>query len=202
MTRPIVHEVSYVRQVQDAVTQYCDTVTSFAQGSHYIKVLRANTNRLQGSLVLVGYEICGGKDEKMIIRAALAIELCRAYVKCLEQGIDVTQALRAQHEAAIIMATLEADPEYRIKALGITNRTLMLANLAQLDTTSQEDRLQWRATELALNPLHVGQVLAGSDCDANNAVTPLATRIGMQLVDDKAGIDVPKFFSQLRAITW
>lgn len=191
----------YQQQVETAVTRYCETVTPLAKQSEYLKMLKDNPGRMQGSLVLLGYKMCSGKDEKMIIRAALAIELFHAYVRCLEQGIDTTQALRAQHEATIIMATLETDPEYRIKALGITNRTLMLANLAQLDSVSEEDRLHWQATELTLNPIHVGQVLAGSDCDANNAVTPLATETGKLLVQGKT-IDMQHFFEELSKVTW
>lgn len=191
----------YQTRAQAAVDAYCTTVTPLAKESHYLEVLQGNTGRLQGSLVFLGYEMCGGMDQQMITRAALAIELFHAYVQCLEQGIDTIQALRAQHEAAIIMATLETNPEYRIKALGITNRTLMLVNLARLDSTSEEDRLHWRATELALNPIHVGQVLAGSDCDANNAVTPLATSVGKQLALGK-DIDADAFFEQLRQVTW
>lgn len=191
----------YQVQTQTAVDMYCATVTPFAKGSQYLEVLQANKDRLQGSLVFLGYEMCGGKDMKMIERAALAIELSHAYVQCLEQSVDITQALRAQHESAIIMATLETDPEYRVKALGITNRTLMLATLAQLESTSETDKLHWRATALTLNPIHVGQVLAGSDCDANNAVTPLATDIGKQLALG-GGVDMNVFFEQLRKITW
>lgn len=191
----------YKQRVTGVVAKYCQNVTPAARGSKYIAILQENAYRLQGSLVLLGYEMCGGKDVKMIERAALAIELFHAYVQCLEQGIDITQALRAQHEAAIIMATLETNPEYRLKALGITNRAMMLANLAQLENTSEEDRLHWRATALTLNPIHVGQVLAGSDCDANNAVTPLATDVGKQLALGK-DINMDAFFAQLRQITW
>lgn len=191
----------YSRSVNVAVDQYCEQVTLIARDSKYLSMLRENSSRLQGSLTFLGYELCGGTDTKMIERAALAIELFHAYVQCLEQDIDTTQALRGQHEAAIIMATLETDPEYRIKALGITSRTLMLANMARLDNTSEDDKLQWRATELTLNPIHVGQVLAGSNCDANNAVTPLATRIGTQLVRGE-NVDIENFFTELRTITW
>lgn len=191
----------YQKQVETAVTKYCETVTPLAKQSEYLKMLKDNPDRLQGSLVLMGYQMSGGKDEKMIIRAALAIELFHAYVKCLEHKIDTSQALRAQHEAAIIIATLDADPDYKIKALGITNRTLMLVNLTQLDATSDEDKLHWCATELTLNPIHVGQVLAGSDCDANNAVTPLATEAGKQFAQGK-NVDIQNFFDKLRKITW
>jgi hypothetical protein len=152
-------------------------------------------------LVLMGYEMCGGEHQKMIEKAALAIEMTHAYIQCVERNMDIIQALRAQHEAEIILANLDADIENRMKAVSITNRTLMLANLARLDTTSEEDRLAWKATELTLNPIHVGQVLAGSDCDANNAVTPLATDIGKKLAQDET-IDIPQFFDDLRKITW
>lgn len=192
----------YQQQVQAAVEKYCENVTPAAKGSQYIRRVQQNTGRLQGSLVLLGYEICGGEDAKMIERAALAIELFHAYVQCLDEEVDVTQALRGQHEAAIIMATLEADPEYRIKALGITNRTLMLASLARLKSTSEEDRLHWQATELTLNPIHVGQVLAGSDCDANNAVTPVALRFGNRIARTRMNTlnyqQQELFFSEIR----
>lgn len=151
--------------------------------------------------MLLGYEMCGGEDARMIERAALAVELFHAYAQCLEQNIDTAQALRGLHEAEIILANLETDTENRLKAVSITNRTLMLANLARLEETSEEDALHWRATELALNPIHVGQVLAGSDCDANNAVTPLATETGTRLARDKT-INRQQFFDELREITW
>jgi hypothetical protein len=186
----------YKQPVEEVIQKYCQHVTPAAQDSEYIEILEKNTSRLQGSLVLLGYELCGGKDKKMIERAALAIELFHAYVKCLEQNIDITQALRAQHEAEIIMANLETDPEYRIKALGITNRTLMLANLAYLDAISKEDKLHWRATELTLNPIHVGQVLAGSDCDANNAVTPIALEWGEKIAE-KQPADTQEYMRKL-----
>lgn len=193
--------VTYRRQVQEAVNQYCTRVTPVARSSKYLGVLQENQERLQGSLVLLGYELLDGADRTMIIRAALAIELFHAYICCIEQGIDTEQALRAQHEAEIILANLETDPENCLKALSITNRTLMLANLARLGTTSMEDKVLWQATELTLNPIHVGQVLAGADCHATNAVTPLTVQVGKQLTQGKI-IDSTQLFEDLRQLTW
>ncbi len=189
------------QSVNKIIQAYCAGLHPSAHGSEYKKILEANTDHLQGNLVLVGYELCGGEDSKMIGQAALAIELFHAYLQCVNKGIDLTQALRAQHEAEIILANLEADPENRIKALGITNRTLMLANLARLESTSEEDKIYWLATEQVLNPLHVGQVLAGADCKATNAVTPLALEFGGRFVSGKK-VDTTKFIEELQKITW
>jgi hypothetical protein len=177
--------MSYKSEVEAVVQEYCLKVTPAAKGSEYLDVLQKNTERLQGSLVLLGYEMLGGQDSKIIVRAALAIEMLHAYVACLNKNIAIDQALRAAHEAEIILANLETDPTNRLKALSITNRTMMLAALARAAATPTEDRLYWQATELALNPLHVGQVLTGSDCDPNNAVTPYAISLASALIDTK-----------------
>jgi hypothetical protein len=187
----------YKLLVQDEVNKYCQTVAPIAKDSEYLQVLQGNTERLQGSLVLAGYELLGGEDEQMIVRAALAIELLHAYTRCMEQGVDAERVLRAQHEAQIILANLETDEENRLKALSITNRTLMLATLARLPETSEEDALQWRATELTLNPLHVGQVLAGADCHATNTVTPGAISLGKDLLQGKTP-NLEKYLTELQ----
>jgi hypothetical protein len=189
--------VDYQVEVQSEIDQYCKTVTPVAKNSQYLDVLRQNTERLQGSLVLIGYDLQGGTDNKMILRAALAIELFHAYVQCQAQGIDGEQALRAMHEAQIILANLDTDEGNRLKALSITNRTLMLVSLARLPETSPENTLHWKATELTLNPLHVGQVLAGADCHATNAVTPLTITLGKSLLADKAP-NIEQYLTDLR----
>jgi geranylgeranyl pyrophosphate synthase len=191
----------YSQKINELIQAYCDKIHPSAHESEYKNVLESNIGNLQGVLVFVGYELCGGTNTKMIEQAALAIELFHAYLQCIDQGIDTTQALRAQHEAEIILANLDADSENRIKALGITNRTLMLANLARLETTSEDDRIYWLATEQALNPLHVGQVLASADCKATNAVTPLALEFGGDIALGKK-VDPTKFIEELRKITW
>jgi hypothetical protein len=182
-TRPQVSARHYRAEVERAVQKYCREVTPLAKGSVYLELLQANTDRLQGTLVLLGYAGLEGRDHTMIAQAAVALELLHAYTICMEQGRDTDQAIRAMHEAQILLANLETDEENRLKALSITNRTLMLSALAREGKGSETERLQWRATELTLNPLHVGQVLAGADCHATNAVTPAALSLGYALLD-------------------
>jgi hypothetical protein len=72
----------------------------------------------------------------------------------------------------------------------------LLTTLARLPETSDTDALNWRATELTLNPLHVGQVLAGADCHATNAVTPLTLRLGIDLIAGKHP-DLDQYYARL-----
>lgn len=169
---------NYTQLAEQVVQDYLKKMPS----GLFIEVLRENTDRVQGSLVLFGYELEGGKDSTMIDRAALAIELFHAYAICMEQGVDIDRALRVAHEAEIILANLNADPEYRLKAVSITNRTMMLAAMARDPQAAEKDVTYWKSTELALNPLHVGQVLAGADCDRTNAVTEAALTLGEKLL--------------------
>jgi|GEM_PF-6019143 len=177
--------IEYRQRVEKVAQGYCISVAAAAKGSAYLEVLQSNTERIQGSLVLSGYDLEGGTGHSMIERAALAIEMLHAFVLCMEQDVDAEQALRAQHEAQIILANLETKEENRLKALSITNRTLMLTSLARLPETSEADKLHWQATERALNPLHVGQVLAGADCHATNRVTPETVSFGKSIVEHR-----------------
>lgn len=147
----------------------------------YTTRLRANPEHLQGELVLLGYDLCGGTDTMMIIRAAQAIEMLHAAVACLDAGEDEAQARQALHQAEIILANLDTDPENKIKVLSITNRTLMLMARAKA-LPGDEQVTYWRATEAALNPLHVGMVLAGADCRATDAVTTVALAFGENML--------------------
>lgn len=143
--------------------------------------LSENTEHIQGELVILGYELCGGSDKKMIARAAQAIEMLHAAVLCLNEGEDETQARQALHQAEIILANLDTDAENKIKVLSITNRTLMLMARAK-SLPDDEQVLYWRATECALNPLHVGMVIAGADCHATDAVTPVTLNFGENIL--------------------
>ena len=175
--------------IQTVIETYLERVSAGA----YADALRANDQRMQARLVVLGYELCGGTDERMITRAAQAIEMLHAAVQCLEEGSDEQRARRGLHEAEIILANLDADAELKIKVLSITNRTLMLAAQAAEDPQN-EQAIFWRSTEAALNPLHVGMVLADADCHATDAVTPATLAFGEAVVTS-----APYSFEELQA---
>lgn len=45
----------------------------------FLDMLERGGKRLRGALVMTGYEMCGGKDKEMIVRAATAIEMFHAH---------------------------------------------------------------------------------------------------------------------------
>ncbi len=117
-------------------------------------------------------------------------------------SLALNAAIAGAHGAQIVLANLDADPQLRLNAISITNRTMIITAHGQtldiinelVDQPSQADIervLEWKtALYTVINPLHVGMVLAGADCHATDAITPYATHAGkaFQITDDILGI--------------
>ena len=90
------------------------------------------------------------------------------------------------HAAEILLANLDVPAELRLRAVSITNRALLVrahgqaAQYAARELTEAEQNMF--ATELTLNPLHVGMVLADADCAATDAITPFALELGRAML--------------------
>lgn len=204
----------------------------------FLDVLSRGGKRIRGSLVLVGYEMCGGHDHAMILQAARAIEMLHAYMLIIDDVQDrsavrrgkpsahalltryhqkhrlrgdaahtgmslaLNAALAGAHAAEVILANLHADPQLRLNALSITNRTMGITVHGQTydilnEVVSQpqlvdvERVLDWKTAQYSfINPLHVGMVLAGADCVLTDAITPYGQHLGraFQITDDALGI--------------
>jgi geranylgeranyl diphosphate synthase type I len=117
-------------------------------------------------------------------------------------SLALNAAIVGAHAAQMVLANLDAPPQLRLNALGITNRTMTITAHGQtldiinemVDKPSRGDIervLEWKtALYTVINPLHVGMVLAGADCPATDAVTPYARHAGraFQITDDILGI--------------
>lgn len=133
----------------------------------------------QAELVLQGYRLCGGRDESMIVIAARAIQMTHTYAAMIAAGQSNISALSGLHAAEIVLANVVSPDEFRLKAVSITNRALLLFMHAQTVDDLQSDQAQhYLATESALNPLHVGMVLAGADCAETDKITAFALALG------------------------
>ena len=204
----------------------------------FLDVLSRGGKRIRGALVMAGYEMCGGKNQAMIIQAARAIEMLHAHILIIDDMQDRSALRRGKSTAHVIMAeysrrhklrgehdhigismalnasligsqsamgvlaNLDVDPELRLKALSIVSRTLVITAHGQtldiinelVDEPTEEDIervLEWKtALYTVINPLHVGMVLAGADCDATDAITPFGLHAGkaFQITDDILGI--------------
>lgn len=203
----------------------------------YTSILERGGKRIRGALVMMGYEMSGGKDKKMILEAARAIEMLHAYILIIDDiqdrsvvrrggptahillsdyhrahsladdehhfgvAIALNAALIGCHAAEMTLANLDVDPELRNKVVSIVNRTMIVTAHGQTNDIMNEvvaevsaddvDRvLEWKTAHYTfLNPLHVGMVLAGADCDATDLITQYAMHAGraFQITDDILG---------------
>lgn len=74
----------------------------------FLDMLERGGKRMRGALVMAGYEMCGGTDRRMIVRAATAIEMVHAHLLIIDDVQDrsdlrrgkptVHEALKTYHE--------------------------------------------------------------------------------------------------------
>lgn len=183
---------AYAKQLRITTEQQYGTV--IAQEIEQFLTMLLTQNSLPGILVLIGYALEGGRDHAMIIRAARAVAMFHA-VTSMQQADNAavqTAARAGEHAAQIILANLEVDAEANRRAVSIMNRTLLLTAHAQTELRSNpgsSNILAWQALEQAVNPIHIGMVLAGADCHATDDITPLATDLGTALVRGEESAD-------------
>jgi geranylgeranyl diphosphate synthase type I len=205
-----------------------------AETDAFLSILTRGGKRIRGALVGVGYEMSGGTDRNMIIRAARAIEMLHAHFLIIDDiqdrsivrrgepaahvmlaeyhrrhmlagdaehfgiSIALNAAISGAAAAQMLLANVDADPQLKLNAIGITNRTMAVTAhgqtgdimnevVAEVSDEDIERVLEWKTADYSiLNPLHVGMVLAGADCHATDAITPYAKHTGkaFQITDD------------------
>ncbi len=116
-------------------------------------------------------------------------------------SIALNAALAGAHAAQMILANMDVPEQLRLNVLSIVNRTMVITAHGQTSDLMNEvaaktdmddvDRVMaWKTAQYSfLNPLHVGMVLAGADCQATDAITDYATNVGKayQITDDILG---------------
>lgn len=178
--------ISVSDRIHRDLADYCATVRRTT--IEYDPGLRDATehflHELEGSkttpaqLVVLGAQLCGLSDEKPVLIAARAVQMTHVAAHMNTQDAQARAAASAgMHAAHILLANMPAPEDLRIKMLSITNRALMLHAQAQA-YQDKSKALYSYATELVLNPLHVGMVLANADCAATDVITPFALALG------------------------
>jgi len=119
-------------------------------------------------------------------------------------SLALNAALTGSHAAQMLLAGLSADPELKVKVIGIVNHTIVVTLHGQtydvinagLENPKPQDlahATEWKSAHYTfLNPLCVGMVLAGAGCEDTDAVRDYAlnTGIAFQLTDDIIDGDV------------
>lgn len=116
-------------------------------------------------------------------------------------AVGLNSALGGAHAAQMILSNLPVDKEARLKVVSIMNRTMLVTShgqtndiinelIADVDEAAVDRVLEWKTAHYTfLNPLHVGMVLAGADCEPTDAITDYAMHAGkaFQITDDILG---------------
>lgn len=90
--------VEYKNEIDEAIEAYTkqvqkSTLQNFGANSRlaidaYLEILSRGGKRIRGALTILGYEMVGGEDHKMIVQAALAVEMIHAYILIADDIAD------------------------------------------------------------------------------------------------------------------
>jgi len=92
---------AYTKQVQKSTLQKYGANSRLALDA-YLDILNRGGKRIRGALTMLGYEMVGGRDTKMIVQAAMAVEMIHAYLLVIDDISDRSPIRRggpAAHEA-------------------------------------------------------------------------------------------------------
>ena len=70
----------------------------------YLGILDRGGKRIRGALTIAAYEMCGGTDQKMIVRAARALEMLHAYILIIDDFQDRSAVRRGGPTAHVSLA--------------------------------------------------------------------------------------------------
>ncbi len=94
---------AYSKQVQkNTLQQYGKNAR--LEVDAYLSILERGGKRIRGALVMLAYEMSGGKDYKMILEAARAIEMMQAYILIMDDIQDRSIIRRGGPAAHILLA--------------------------------------------------------------------------------------------------
>jgi geranylgeranyl diphosphate synthase type I len=85
----------YSAHVQETTRQQFGKYPSVVIDS-FLDMLGRGGKRLRGALVMAGYEMVGGTDRTMIVRAATAVEMMHAYLLILDDILDRSDTRRGK----------------------------------------------------------------------------------------------------------
>jgi len=93
---------SFIRSAQRSTLQQYGAEARLATDS-FLEILGRGGKRIRGALTMVGYNMCGGKDEAMILQAARALEMMHAYILIIDDIQDRSEIRRGDKTAHIML---------------------------------------------------------------------------------------------------
>jgi len=108
----------YADQVRKSTLENYGQYVLDTETDVFLDMLSRGGKRIRGALVMAGYEMCGGTNQKMILQAARAIEMLHAHVLIIDDIQDCSTLRRGKSSAHVMMADyhrkhkLKGDPTH------------------------------------------------------------------------------------------
>ena len=104
----------------------------------YTSVLHRGGKRIRGALVLVAYQMCGGRDVQSVMPVATALEMLQAYLLILDDIYDYSDTRRGGPTAHIMMRDLHKKQGWEGDSLHFGEAAAGLAALVGSHTAMAE----------------------------------------------------------------
>jgi len=143
----------------------------------YFDILSRGGKRLRGSLVMTGYEMCGGRDQTMIVRAATAMEMLHAYMLIIDDIQDRSTLRRGKPAAHEMLAAyhrrhhLRGDSMHAGVSLGL-NAALSGAHAAHMLLAGLSVPDEYKVKVLGIVNLTMVITAHGQTYDIMNEIQP------------------------------
>lgn len=146
----------------------------------FLEMLERGGKRLRGTLVMVGYEMCSGKDRQMILRAATAIEMVNSAWLILDDIQDRSKLRRGKPTVHELLAAyhqnhhLEGDAAHTGMSLALNaaigggHAALLLLGGLQVEPDARSKAMSIVAQAIAVTAY-------GQTYDIMNELTPVVT---------------------------
>lgn len=155
---------------------------SAAVSAAYTDLLRRGGKRIRGALTLVGYQMCGGTDQDMIIKAARAIEMMHAYILIIDDIQDRSDLRRGGPSAHRLLQARHTEQKWHGDAAhtGVSlalNAALLGSHSASLvlGTLNVPEELRLKALSLMNHTVNV--TVHGQTNDIVNEAIPHVTDV-------------------------
>ncbi len=94
---------TYSKDVQKMTLQQFGKNSRVAADA-YLEILNRGGKRIRGALAMIGYEMAGGTNQKMILEAARAVEMIHAYILIIDDINDRSPMRRGGKAAHVALA--------------------------------------------------------------------------------------------------
>ncbi len=144
----------YSRQIkQSTLQQYGENAR--LEVDNFLAILERGGKRIRGALTILGYEMSGGKDTGMILKAARVIEMLHAYILIIDDIQDNSLVRRGGPTAHAALADyhkkhhLSGDPKHFGMSIAL-NSALSGAHAAQMILANLEANEELRLKALSI----------------------------------------------------